>query len=229
MTAKVKNRLVLLVVVLGFTALFFWIFKVLTKPLPGDSVADLGRDHVTDIAGITYSSNPPTSGPHFPVWAKSGVYDRLISDGYFIHSLEHGYVILWYDCTKPVSSLPFKVKEVYAHDEPVEESTDSGELLKHMKVQPTATASWISPETQPGIEVALPGAFSSESCKDLVGKLSVFTDTAQRVIVTPRVGMDTVVAVTAWGRILKLDRLDQRAITEFIKVFHNKGPERTME
>ena len=72
---------------------------MVTKPLPGEIVADMGRDHVTDIAGITYSSNPPTSGPHFPVWAKKGVYDRLMSDGYLIHSLEHGYVVISYDCS----------------------------------------------------------------------------------------------------------------------------------
>ena len=97
---KFGNWLLVIGICLGVS---YWLFKVFTRPLPGEAVPDMGRDHVTDIAGVNYNSNPPTSGPHFPVWAKRGVYDRFISDGYLIHSLEHGYIILSYDCTKPIT------------------------------------------------------------------------------------------------------------------------------
>ncbi len=207
----------------------YWLFNVLTKPLPGEAIADGGREHVTDIAGINYTSDPPTSGTHFPVWAKPGVYDRLISDGYFIHSMEHGYVVIWYDCTKQVSSIQYLVSSAYAHDEPARESTDSGELLKHMKVLPQGNMSWFTPETQPDIEVPLPSEFSSDSCKNLVSKLSEFTKSAERVIVAPRVGMETPIVLTAWNRILKLSSVDQKAIKDFIRAFHNRGPEATTE
>ena len=75
---------ILLVLLGGF---IYWITKQTSKPIPGEAVTDLGREHVTDIFGIQYNSNPPTSGSHFPMWAKKGVYDRLISDGYLLHSL----------------------------------------------------------------------------------------------------------------------------------------------
>lgn len=209
----------------------YWTYKAVMKPLPGEAPADLGRDHVTDIFGIKYSSNPPTSGPHFPIWAKAGVYDRLISDGYLIHSMEHGYIIIWYDCGKQLTSnnLQFTIPDAYAHDEPAKDSTDSGQLLMHMGFAPKAGESWFTPENPPEVEVDLPSSFNTDSCKSFAAKLSEFTKVAQRVIVAPRVGMDTPIALTVWGRILKLDNIDQKAITNFIKTFHNKGPEQTME
>ena len=212
-----------------FIAVGYWIYKLASRSLPGQVVPELGRDHVTDIAGITYNSNPPTSGPHFPVWAKPGVYDRLISDGYFIHSMEHGYVIIWYDCDKPVSSIEYLVSSVYAHDEPAEDSTDSGQLLKHMKIQPTSTMSWFTPQNPPEIEIVLPDSFGTDSCKNLVNELSEFTKIAQRIIITPRLDMDSPIALTAWGRIDKMDSFDKDRITKFIKAFHNRGPEQTTE
>jgi len=203
------------------------LFKGSTSPLPGEIVPDAGRDHVTDIYGVVYTSNPPTSGTHFPVWAKPGVYDRFISDGYLIHSMEHGYVIIWYDCSK-LSSGKF-VREVYAHDEPVEEATDSGELLMHMKVTPTNEMSWITIDDPPEEEIPLPESFKTDSCKGLVSQLSAFTKAAKRVIVVPRMNLDTLVALTAWGRIDKLNSVDEGQIKAFISAFHNRGPEQTTE
>jgi hypothetical protein len=222
-----RKKLIFLGLILGAALLLYWMFKLATKPLPGEAVAPMGRDHVTDIYGVTYNSNPPTSGSHFPVWAKPGVYDRLISDGYLIHSLEHGYIIIWYDCSKvPSGSL---IKTAYAHDEPAQESTDSGQLLMHMKVAPSGTMSWFTPQDPPETEVELPESFKTDSCKNLVSELSEFTKVAQRVIVVPRLNLDKMIALTAWGRIEKLDSVDGERIKVFIKAFHNKGPEQTPE
>ena len=219
------------VVILAALALLGWgaysLYKGSTKPLPGQMVADMGRNHITDIYAVEYNSNPPTSGPHFPVWAKPGVYDRFISDGYLLHSMEHGYVVIWYDCSK-ITALGL-IPTVSAHDEPGEESTDSGQLLMHMKVQPTQEMSWFSPEDPPEVEVELPDSFRSDSCKSLVSELSSFTKVAQRVIVVPKLNLNTTIALTAWGRIDKLDSLDNARIEEFIKAFHNRGPEQTQE
>lgn len=214
----------------------FWLYKGVTKPLPGEVVREVGggelsREHITDIADVTYSSNPPAGGKHFPIWAKPGVYDRFISDGYFIHSMEHGYVIIWYDCDKPISNLQFTIfKPVLAHgDEPVKDSTQSAKPLMHMTANVAAGTSWITPQNEPEIEVALPDSFKTDACKNLVKELSESTKVAQRVIVAPRQGMETQIALTAWGRILKLNSVDKKAIEAFIRAFHNRGPEQTME
>lgn len=222
---KILYGFIYLILIVFF---IFFIAKKITQTLPGEAIAELGRTHVTDIADIKFNSNPPTSGDHFPMWAKKGVYDRLISDGYLIHSLEHGYVILSYDCSKllTVHRSPFTVS---AHDEPAKETSDSGQLLKHMKLKQTDKMSAFTPNNPPEIEIPLPEEFKTEQCKNLVNKLSEFVPKFERIIVVPRTNMDSQIALTAWNRIEKLDKFDGQKILEFIKAFHNIGPEKTVE
>lgn len=46
-----------------------------------------------------YNSDPPSSGPHYEEWVDAGLYDEVVEDEYLVHNLEHGYVIIWYDCS----------------------------------------------------------------------------------------------------------------------------------
>lgn len=213
----------------------YWLYKGYTKPLPGELIPDMGADHVTDISGITYNSNPPTSGSHFAVWAKRGVYDRVISDGHLIHSLEHGYIVISYNCSLPFTISMSLVPSVYAHvtEEPHEEPTStpsaSSAPLTRMKVLPQGTMSWFTPENAPDVEVELGEEFNSQNCKDLVSKLSEFLNDFQRLIIVPRVNLEVPIALSAWGRIDKLENYDEARIKNFISTFHNKGPEKTIE
>lgn len=43
-----------------------------------------------------YSTDPPTSGPHYDEPAKAGFYVVAPPDEELVHSLEHGYVIISY-------------------------------------------------------------------------------------------------------------------------------------
>jgi hypothetical protein len=48
-----------------------------------------------------YNSDPPTSGYHYgsPMQpTEAGFFEQALPDENMVHSLEHGYVILWYDC-----------------------------------------------------------------------------------------------------------------------------------
>ena len=52
-----------------------------------------------------YNSDPPTSGKHYSNQTFAGFHDAGDLDsfgdfpaGYLVHSLEHGYVIFWYNC-----------------------------------------------------------------------------------------------------------------------------------
>jgi hypothetical protein len=54
--------------------------------------------HVPEGTVITYNSNPPSSGPHYPVWANFQEYSAPLDEGYLVHSLEHGAVALLYKC-----------------------------------------------------------------------------------------------------------------------------------
>lgn len=77
-----------------------WAYFQLSQPLPGQAAADLGRGHVVVGTKVEYNSNPPTSGPHYAEWTRAGIYDEPIEDGYLIHSLEHGYIIISYNCER---------------------------------------------------------------------------------------------------------------------------------
>ena len=55
------------------------------------SFPNFGREHTKDR--IRYKTNPPTSGPHYPVPAPDGIYDDPPSATRLVHSLEHGRII----------------------------------------------------------------------------------------------------------------------------------------
>ncbi len=61
---------------------------------------DLGRTHIGEGDKVTYNSNPPTSGPHLPTWERYGIKDKEVKDELLVHSLEHGYIIMSYNCAK---------------------------------------------------------------------------------------------------------------------------------
>lgn len=48
-----------------------------------------------------------------------------------------------------------------------------------------------------------------------------------KIILAPRKTNDSLIALSAWGRVLKLDSLDLDKIREFIRVYRNRGPEKT--
>ena len=55
-----------------------------------------GQMHVPDGTPITYNTDPPTSGTHYPSPQPGGFYDTEIEAGYLVHSLEHGGVVIYY-------------------------------------------------------------------------------------------------------------------------------------
>jgi len=65
-------------------------------PALGESVPDEGFEHVGVGTDIQYQAHPPASGPHYPAPAPAGVYDKGLSPGFWVHSLEHGYVVVVY-------------------------------------------------------------------------------------------------------------------------------------
>lgn len=58
----------------------------------------LAAEHVPEGSAITWSSNPPSSGPHFPIWAAFTEFTAPVPRGYLVHSMEHGAVVLLYKC-----------------------------------------------------------------------------------------------------------------------------------
>jgi hypothetical protein len=57
-----------------------------------------GRDHIPGGQVFNgYNSNPPTSGPHGPA-VRWGVYEAPVPKESAVHNMEHGGLVIWYDC-----------------------------------------------------------------------------------------------------------------------------------
>jgi len=214
-------------IALGIALLFgfgFWIVKESSKPLPGESLPDLGRDHVpqTEWSKFAYNSNPPTSGPHDVVWTKPGIYDTPQGEGNLVHSLEHGYIIISYNCEKKLQAIgpdlrftiyDLRMPKVYAHEE-----GDTLTLEEH-----AAKAS---------MSASLEGdVWKSKACEDLKKELSDFAKEQKlwKLIVVARPQLDVPIALTAWTRIQKMEKIDKDTIRRFIDSYRDQGPEKTME
>jgi hypothetical protein len=75
------------------------------------------RDHVTNLdAKIDYSSNPPTSGRHYPIPAGDAAYEEAPNVKLLVHTLEHSRVIVWFQPDLPQEARA-ALKAFYDHDE----------------------------------------------------------------------------------------------------------------
>jgi Protein of unknown function (DUF3105) len=72
-------------------------------PPVGIAVNEMPHIHVNQGTQITYNHNPPTSGCHYNLGygtapIQTGVYNKEIPPEFWVHNLEHGYVIVLYNC-----------------------------------------------------------------------------------------------------------------------------------
>ncbi|MDP9033947.1 MAG: DUF3105 domain-containing protein [Myxococcota bacterium] len=67
-------------------------------PVVIESPPLLSGAHVPIGTVVSWSSNPPSSGEHFPIWAAYQAYATPVPRGYYVHDLEHGAVVLLYAC-----------------------------------------------------------------------------------------------------------------------------------
>lgn len=63
-----------------------------------DAPAIAAAKHVDIGTPVTYSSNPPAGGPHYPAWVTWGVHTTPVARPYYVHNMEHGGVVLLYKC-----------------------------------------------------------------------------------------------------------------------------------
>ena len=98
---KIK-RIFIWVLVLAVIAGAVWGLVIWSKKAeankPGAEITPMtSRDHIPETAPKPdYSSNPPTSGPHWATPANWGVYDKELADQQLVHNLEHGGIWISY-------------------------------------------------------------------------------------------------------------------------------------
>jgi hypothetical protein len=60
--------------------------------------------HEPEGTAITYTSNPPAGGPHYPRWASFTAFTTPIPRPYYVHDMEHGAIVLLYKCDADASA-----------------------------------------------------------------------------------------------------------------------------
>ena len=73
--------------------------------IDGEHVPSEGNQHVPIGTVIPYKAHPPASGDHYPIPASPGVYPEGLVEGLWVHSLEHGYIVLAYRPPVPPEQL----------------------------------------------------------------------------------------------------------------------------
>jgi len=70
---------------------------------PGTFYPSQGHAHWEEpkLKSFVYNSNPPTSGPHEEVFADGYINATPLSKAIQVHLLEHGSVLIQYNCTCP--------------------------------------------------------------------------------------------------------------------------------
>ena len=68
---------------------------------------DKGGEHIaaTDPDPPNWDSDPPTHGPHDPVWAVWGQYDSEVAQRNLVHNLEHAGLVIQYGPKVPADQL----------------------------------------------------------------------------------------------------------------------------
>jgi hypothetical protein len=79
----------------------------------GTPMPDEGNAHVGDGEPITYKNYPPSSGTHYSTPADAGFYDQTVPEGKFVHSLEHGYIVIFYKPDLPAATKQ-QLKDAYS-------------------------------------------------------------------------------------------------------------------
>lgn len=81
-------------------------------PVETQSWPSEGQQHAMEGTPLTFASNPPSSGTHYPVWGRWGQHSEVLERGYYVHNLEHGGIVLLYHCETACPDIVAALKSV---------------------------------------------------------------------------------------------------------------------
>jgi Protein of unknown function (DUF3105) len=118
-------------------------------PPVGQAIDEMPHTHVTPPQQVTYNHNPPTSGCHYNLGygtapIQAGAYNQVIQPEYWVHNLEHGYVVVLYNCPSGCNAQ-FQQLRTWYHSLPPDPQTGYAKVIiipwPTMSV-PFAAVSW---------------------------------------------------------------------------------------
>jgi hypothetical protein len=96
---------------------FFFIREQLALQSIGVAVADEGAGHVNDGTPLTFQHYPPSSGKHYGTSQPAGIYaQQEVNEGFWVHSLEHGYIVALVNCTTDCGPLFEQLEDIYDNE-----------------------------------------------------------------------------------------------------------------
>lgn len=112
---RMRNLLIGLgVASLVAVAAFFFIREQLALQEIGVPIANEGQTHVNEGTVLNFQHIPPSSGNHYPTAQPAGIYrEQQISEGNWVHSLEHGYVVALVRCTDNCTATFDQLQAIY--------------------------------------------------------------------------------------------------------------------
>ena len=63
------------------------------RSFPSEGLAQ----HVPQGSSVSYRTDPPTTGAHYPTPSDPGYYEKAQLPGNLVHALEHGHIVIYYD------------------------------------------------------------------------------------------------------------------------------------
>jgi Protein of unknown function (DUF3105) len=117
--AKIRQLVLLGVLAVALVALGYYAvtsnFFGFAAPTVGRAMPVERAEHVPAGTPIEYSTRPPTSGKHYDAWHPTyGVVEEAVPAGNWVHNLEHGAIVLLYNCPQGCPELVQRIKEFHA-------------------------------------------------------------------------------------------------------------------
>jgi len=170
-----------------------------------DTPVLLDSPHVAIGTDVTYSSNPPSSGPHYAIWAAFQEFGTPVDRRYYVHDLEHGAVVLLYNC----ALLPG--------------AADAG----------APDAGDASSEAETSAEASVPSACDAlvQNLRQLMSSLpedpqcNADAGVHRRIVLTPDPLLTTPVAAAAWGWTYRAQCFDRGTLEAFARDHYAHAPE----
>jgi Protein of unknown function (DUF3105) len=98
------------------------------------------RAHVACTPPPVYGTNPPSSGNHYPSWADYKTYATPVPWGHLMHALEHGAVVIVYNCPGGCAAEVARAQALIDAMPPVDGLADGVGPLKLGQADPTCAA-----------------------------------------------------------------------------------------
>ena len=94
------------------------------------------RVHLEVCSDLVYTAVPASSGDHYGVWAEFLEYEDPVPQGFLVHSMEHGAVVLYHNCPEGCPEVLDAFREIRDAQGQDPQCEGVGEVLNRIIITP---------------------------------------------------------------------------------------------